>query len=84
MITTTTQNGNVRTTAVSVTAATIALKSFANLFAPRLYFRLDLVSEGSDLVLGTRSEEEFKEESNFPDATLMRLLISPISGSRSA
>ncbi len=47
MTNTTTQNGNVQTTAVSITATTIALRSFANIFA-RFIFRLDLVSEGSD------------------------------------
>ncbi len=47
MTNTTTQNGKVQTTAVSIAAATIALRSFSNIFA-RFIFRLDLVSEGSD------------------------------------
>jgi hypothetical protein len=48
MTNTTTQNGNVQTTAVSITATTIALKSFPNIFLPACIFRLDLVLEGSD------------------------------------
>ena len=48
MTKTTTQNGNVQTTAVSITAATIALKSFSNIYLSAYIFRLDLVLEGSD------------------------------------
>jgi hypothetical protein len=62
MTNTTTQNGKVQTTAVSIAATTIALKSFANIFCP-LYFSLSLISEDSDrLDLG----REFEGRNNFP------------------
>jgi hypothetical protein len=62
MTNTTTQNGNVQTTAVSITAATIALKSFANIFA-RLYFSLRLsfrkiVTGVRDTIWGGKLKEE--------------------------
>ena len=81
MTNTTTQNGKVQTTAVSITAATIAPKSFANIYSSAFIFRLDLVSKGSDRLDLVR---EVEGRNNFPDATLTRLPISPISGSRSA